>query len=236
MPTTEDTMTSADTGSDTDTAIFDVDGTLVDTNYQHALAWFRAFRQVDITVPIWRIHRAIGMGGDQLVAAVTDKATEERYGDQLRAAWGEEFEPMLGEVQPFEGATELLRAARDRGFRVVLASSGKQEHIEHYLDLIGGRKLADDWTTADDVEATKPAPDLVHVALEKVSGRAGVMIGDSTWDCIAAGKANVPSLAVRTGGFSVEELREAGASRVFDSLVDLRQNLDGTPLSAVGSG
>jgi HAD superfamily hydrolase (TIGR01549 family) len=225
-------MTNTEQDTDTDTAIFDVDGTLVDTNYQHALAWFRAFRRIELTVPIWRIHRAIGMGGDQLVAAVSDDGVEERHGDQLREAWSEEFEPMLAEVQPFDGAADLLREVRRRGFRIVLASSGKQEHVEHYLDLIDGRDLADDWTTSDDVEATKPAPDLVHVALDKVGGRSGVMVGDSTWDCVAAGRADVASLALRTGGFSVEELREAGASGVYESLVQLRQSLDDTALSA----
>ena len=214
-----------------DTAIFDVDGTLVDTNYQHALAWFRAFRQIDRTVPIWRIHRAIGMGGDQLVAAVTDEETEQQYGDQLRQAWSAEFDPMLEEVQPFEGTAELLREVKRRGFRIVLASSGKQEHVEHYLDLIRGRDLADAWTTSDDVETTKPAPDLVQVALEKVGGESGVMVGDSTWDSIAAGNAGVMSVAVRTGGFSVEELRDAGAVDVFDSLVELHHNLGQTALS-----
>jgi len=154
-----------------DTAILDVDGTLVDSNYQHALAWFRAFRRLSLTVPIWRIHRAIGMGGDQLVAAVTDDRTESRLGDELRAAWSEEFEPMLGEVQPFEGAADLIREVRRRGLGVVLASSGQQRHLEHYLDLIDGRELADAWTTSGDVKATKPAPDLVQVALAKVDGR-----------------------------------------------------------------
>jgi HAD superfamily hydrolase (TIGR01549 family) len=215
----------------TDTAIFDVDGTLVDTNYQHALAWYRAFRSIDLTVPIWRIHRAIGMGGDRLVAAVADDDVEARHGDQLRAAWSREFDPMLAEVQPFEGATELLREVRRRGFRLVLASSGKKEHIEHYLDLIDGRDLADDWTISDDVETTKPAPDLVQVALQKVGGTSGVMVGDSTWDSKAAERAGVGSIAVRTGGFSVDELTEAGAAQVFDSLVELRENLDRTALS-----
>ena len=214
-----------------DTAIFDVDGTLVDTNYQHALAWYRAFRRIDRTVPIWRIHRAIGMGGDQLVAAVTDDETEQGHGDLLREAWGEEFAPMVDEVRPFQGATELLDEVKRRGFRVVLASSGKKDHVEHYLDLLDGRKLADDWTTSDDVESTKPAPDLVQVALRKVGGDSGVMIGDSTWDSVAAGKAGVTSMAVRTGGFSVEELRDAGAAQIFDSLVELRQHLDQTVLS-----
>jgi HAD superfamily hydrolase (TIGR01549 family) len=212
-------------------AIFDVDGTLVDTNYQHALAWFRAFRRIDRTVPIWRIHRAIGMGGDQLVAAVTDEQTERQHGDDLRSAWAEEFAPMLDEVQPFEGVRELLADVRRRGFRLVLASSGQAEHVEHYLDLIDGRDLADAWTTSDDVETTKPAPDLVHVAMQRVGSSTGVMIGDSTWDFVAAGKAGVASLAVRTGGFSVEELKHAGAADVFDSLVELRQRLDRTRLA-----
>jgi HAD superfamily hydrolase (TIGR01549 family) len=181
-------------------------------------------------VPIWRIHRAIGMGGDQLVAAVTDDATEQRHGDGLRAAWGEEFAPMLEEVRPFTGVRDLLEEVRRRGFRVVLASSGQADHVDHYLDLIGGRELADDWTTSDDVETTKPAPDLVNVAMDKVGGSSGVLVGDSTWDCLAAGRANVGSVAVRTGGFSAEELREAGAEAVFDSLVELRSSLDRTAL------
>ncbi len=215
-----------------DTAVFDVDGTLVDTNYQHALAWFRAFRRYDITVPVWRLHRATGMGGDHLVAAVTDEQTEQRHGDDLRAAWGEEFEQMIDEVVPFEGARELLQAVRDRGFRLVLASSGQEQHVDRYLDLLDARDLAQAWTSSSDVEATKPEPDLVNVALEKVGGTSGVMVGDSTWDFVAAGRAGVSSLAVRTGGFSVEELREAGAERVFDSLVELRESLDHTKLAA----
>jgi HAD superfamily hydrolase (TIGR01549 family) len=215
-----------------DTAIFDVDGTLVDTNYQHALAWFRAFRRYDITVPVWRLHRATGMGGDHLVTAVTDEQTEHRHGDDLRAAWGEEFEKMIDEVVPFEGARELLQAVRDRGFRLVLASSGQEEHVDRYLGLLDARDLAQAWTSSSDVDATKPEPDLVNVALKKVGGTSGVMVGDSTWDFVAAERAGVSSLAVRTGGFSVEELREAGAARVFESLVELRESLDDTALAA----
>src|SRR5882724_8670731 len=118
-----------------DTAVVDVDGTLVDSNYQHALAWFRAFRHYDITLPVWRLHRAIGMGGDQLVAAVAGDEVEERLGDQLRARWSTEFDPMLDEVQPLIGARELLVELRGYGLTVVLASSGKPEHVDHYLDL-----------------------------------------------------------------------------------------------------
>ena len=214
-----------------DTAIFDVDGTLVDTNHHHALAWSRAFRRYDVTRPLWRIHRAIGMGGDQLVAHVAGQQVEDAHGDELRDAWVEEFDRLLPEVQPFEDARALLEEVKARGFRVVLASSGKSEHVEALLDLIDGKSVADAWTTSDDAEHSKPEPDLVRVALEQVDGASGVMVGDSTWDCLAAGKLDVPTIAVRTGGFSVAELTEAGAVRVFDSLRELRENLDDTLLT-----
>jgi HAD superfamily hydrolase (TIGR01549 family) len=216
---------------DLDTAVFDVDGTLVDTNYQHALAWFRAFRRYRITVPVWRLHRAIGMGGDQLVAAVTDDDVETRHGDDLRDAWAEEFDPMLEEVQAFAGVEALLGEVRERGFRIALASSGKQEHVEHYLSLFNGKELADAWTTSDDVRRTKPAPDLLEAALRAVHGTAGVLVGDSVWDFRAAAALGTPGYAVRSGGFSVEELCAAGAKDVFDSPEDLLRRLDETLLA-----
>ncbi|MCE3553093.1 HAD family hydrolase [Pseudonocardia sp. RS11V-5] len=208
-----------------DTAVLDVDGTLVDTNYHHALAWFRAFRRFDVTLPVWRLHRAIGMGGDQLVPAVAGKEFEAEHGDAVRGAWKEEFDPLLREVQPFDGVRELLTALRDAGLKVVLASSGKPEHVDAYLDLFGGRELADAWTTSEDVEQTKPEPDLIGVAVEKVSGRDALVVGDSVWDFEAAGRAGYAGYAIRTGGFSVEELREAGARDVFESVPELRDHL-----------
>lgn len=215
-----------------DTAVFDIDSTLVDTNYQHALAWYRAFRRHEITVPLWLIHRHIGMGGDQIVGALAGDVVERRNGDDLRSAWTEEYQPMLTEVQPFDGARDLLAEVKARGFRLVLASSGKADQVDHYLKLIDGESLADAWTTSDDVEQTKPAPDLVKVAIGKVDGGSAVMIGDSTWDFVAAGKLDVPGIAVRTGGFSPPELQQAGALRVYDSLTELRDGLDDTPLRA----
>jgi len=214
-----------------DTAIFDVDGTLVDTNYQHALAWYRSFRKFDIVLPIWRIHRAIGMGGDQLVASLTSDDVENEHGEALREAWTGEFERFIDEVKPFDGAKDLLVEVKRRGFQVVLASSGKSDHVEHFLDLVDARELADAWTTSDDVEASKPAPDLVQTALDRVPGSSGIMIGDSPWDAIAAAKADIATVAVRTGGFSAAELHDAGAVRVFDSLRDLIAGLDDTALA-----
>jgi len=213
-----------------DTAIFDVDGTLVDTNYQHAMAWHRAFRRYGITRPLWRIHRGIGMGGDMFVPEVGGKDVEAEHGDELRAAWAEEFDELISEVAPFEGAHELLADVKDRGFKLVLASSGSTKIVEQFLDLIDGKGLADAWTTSDDAEKSKPEPDIVRTALAKVEGASGVMLGDSVYDVIAAGKLDVPTLGLRTGGFSTEELTDAGAIRVFDSLLELREELDDTPL------
>jgi HAD superfamily hydrolase (TIGR01509 family) len=211
-------------------AILDIDGTLVDTNYHHAIAWFRAFRQHGHVVPIWRIHRHIGMGGDKLVAALLSEEVEEREGEAIRAAETALYLTFIEEVEPLRGARALMEDLRDRGRKVVLASSAKADEVDRYLDLLDARGLADSWTTAADVEQTKPAPDLILAALEKLDGAPGIMIGDSTWDCEAAKAAGIASLAVLTGGFSEEELRAAGASAVFHSIDELRMGLDDTPL------
>jgi phosphoglycolate phosphatase-like HAD superfamily hydrolase len=132
-------------------------------------------------------------------------------------------------VQPFPGARGLIEDLTSRGAKVVLASSAKPEDMSRYLDLLDGRELADGWTDAGSVEHTKPAPDLVEAALELIGGGPAVMVGDSTWDCKAALAANVATLAVRTGGFGVDELREAGAEAVFESIDELRERLPETP-------
>jgi HAD superfamily hydrolase (TIGR01549 family) len=212
-------------------AILDVDGTLVDTNYHHAIAWYRAFREHGLTMPVWRIHRHIGMGGDQLVAAVAGKRVEDRQGDSIRAAETALYADLIGEVQPFADARRLLELLDGRGHRLVLASSGKRDEVDHYLDLLDARELVEAWTTSADVTQTKPDPDLVHTAVDKVGGGRAVMVGDSTWDCAAAARADVPSLAVLTGGFSEQELRQAGAQVVFESLTELCERLDETPLA-----
>jgi HAD superfamily hydrolase (TIGR01509 family) len=137
---------------------------------------------------------------------------------------------MIEEVKALDGARELLEELKRRDLRVVLASSAKEDELEHYLDLLDARELADDWTSSADVEATKPDPDLVQTALDKVGGGPGVMLGDSTWDARAAERAGIETVGVLTGGFSEAELREAGAEPVFESLPALREGLDRTPL------
>jgi HAD superfamily hydrolase (TIGR01549 family) len=212
-------------------ALLDVDGTLVDTNYHHAIAWYRAFREHGLTLPVWRIHRHIGMGGDQLVAAVAGKRVEDRQGDSIRAAETALYADLIGEVRPFDDARRLLELLDGRGHRLVLASSGKRDEVDHYLDLLGARDLVEAWTTSADVEQTKPDPDLVQVAMDKVGGGEAVLVGDSTWDCEAAARAEVRTVAVLTGGFSEQELRQAGAAAVYESLTELCERLDQTPLA-----
>jgi HAD superfamily hydrolase (TIGR01509 family) len=215
------------------TAILDIDGTLVDTNYHHALAWFRALRRFELVLPVWRIHRHLGMGGDQMVAALCDEAVEDEHGDAIREAEGEEYGRLIGEVQTMQSSRELVQALKDRGHMVVLASSAKQGEVDHYLDLLAARELVDAWTSSADVEVTKPAPDLVHAALQCVDGRAddAVMVGDTPWDIEAARRAEVPTLAVVTGGFSEQELSQAGAAGVYESVAELYERLDETPLA-----
>ena len=215
------------------TAILDVDGTLVDTNYQHALAWFRAFREHGITLPIWRLHRHVGMGGDQLVAALTDEQTERERGEEIRESETRLYRQMIGEVRPFESSRELIEHLVERGHTVVLASSAKEDELEHYLELLDARELAHDWTDSSDVEATKPAPDLVQAALAKVGAEPedATMIGDTPWDVESARKAGVGTFTVLTGGFSEEELAQAGALATFESVAELCARLDGTPLA-----
>jgi HAD superfamily hydrolase (TIGR01509 family) len=203
-------------------AILDVDGTLVDTNYHHALAWHRALRAHGQKVQMWKVHRHIGMGGDQILDALIGEKAAAEQGEEIRAAEAEAYGELIGEVEPMEGARELLERLRADEATTILASSAKEEEVDHYLDLLDARELVDGWTTSADVERTKPHPDLVHAALEKAgAGDPAVMVGDSVWDVKAAQAAGVPTLAVLTGGFSAAELREAGASQVVESIDEL---------------
>ena len=213
-------------------AVLDVDGTLVDSNYHHAIAWYRALRRNGVVVPVWRIHRRIGMGGDRLVAEVAGDDVERRCGDAVREAEGEIYMGLIDEVLPFDGASELIASLRTRFDSVVLASSAKEAEVNRYLDLLDAREIADGWTTSADVDATKPEPDLVEVALESVGAHDGLMIGDTVWDVIAAERAGIPAIAVLTGGFGAGELREAGAAAVYESARELVDKFDEVTLTS----
>jgi HAD superfamily hydrolase (TIGR01509 family) len=203
-------------------AILDVDGTLVDTNYHHALAWHRALHAHGHQTQMWKVHRHIGMGGDQILDALIGEEAAAEQGDAIREAEAEAYKELIGEVEPMEGARELIEKLRDQGATVILASSAKEEEVDHYLDLLDARDLVDGWTTSADVESTKPEPDLIQAALEKAGNESpSVMVGDSVWDVKAAKAAGVSTMAVLTGGFSEDELREAGASQVVESIAEL---------------
>jgi HAD superfamily hydrolase (TIGR01549 family) len=206
-------------------AIVDVDGTLVDTNYHHALSWWRAFREHDVTIPLSTLHRHTGMGGDKYVAAVAGEQVEEKIGDELRARWEEIFGELIPEIVPLPGARRLLAELKERGLTVVIASSSIQDHLDAFLDLLGAREIVDDWTMKDDVEQSKPEPDLVVAALEKAGTRDAFMIGDTVWDVEAAAKSDQPTVCVLTGGFSRAELEEAGAKAVYGSPDELADDL-----------
>ncbi|HET7474410.1 MAG TPA: HAD family hydrolase [Dermatophilaceae bacterium] len=215
-----------------DTAVFDVDGTLVDTNYHHVLAWAAAFGSVGQVVPCWWIHHHVGMGGDKLVAAVAGEEVERQHGDDVRAAWEHEFDQLIDSVCAFEAARDLVAEVRRRGFRIVLSSSGKRKHVERFLEIARVGDLADVWTTADDAQESKPSPDLLQIALERAGARGGVMVGDSPYDAEAAGKLGMPAIGVLCGGFGEHRLRAAGAETVVPSLAHLLQRLDETRLAA----
>ena len=210
------------------TAILDIDGTLVDTNYHHAIAWYRAFRAHGFVLPLWRIHRHIGMGGDQLVAALAGEGFDREHGDEVRAAEKVLYLQLIEESEPLTGARALIEDFKAAGHTVILASSAKPDELEHYLTLLDARALVDGWTDSGDVAKTKPEPDLVLAALEKADAKPSdaVLVGDSTWDCKAAKAAKVRSIGVLTGGFSEQELLDAGADKVFRSVEELRKHLN----------
>ena len=218
------------------TAIFDIDGTLVDTNYQHALAWYRAFREHGVVMPVWRIHRAIGIGSDRIVEMLAGEEIEQELGETLRAAEGPLYGEMIGEVEPMKDAHELLRDLKRSGHAVILASSAEEKEAERYIDLLDAKEFVDAYTTSADVKESKPEPDIVNAAIAMAGGGPAVMIGDSTWDCKAATRAKLPSIGVLTGGFSEQELTEAGATIVFDSVEHLREHLNTTNLQDTVSG
>ena len=209
---------------DKPTIVLDVDGTLVDTNYQHAIAWHRAFHDHGYRVAIWEIHRHIGMGGDQLIESLLGEEGENESGDDLRDAHSEAYSKLIGEAEAMEGASELIAELDDAGATVILASSAQTDELDHYVKLLGVRERIAGATSAADAERTKPHPELVETALDRYgSGGPALMIGDSTWDVKAAQAADVPTLALLTGGFSAAELREAGAVEVKRSLAALRE-------------
>jgi HAD superfamily hydrolase (TIGR01509 family) len=215
--------------------LFDIDGTLVDSNDMHVLAWEEAFAGVGASFARQTIHDQIGKGSDMLVPTLlpgTDEDAQEKLGDAQGAAFKGKF---LDQVKPFPGAHDLLARVHAEGITVVLASSASADEVDHYLDLLEARELVDATTSADDVENTKPAPDIFAVALRKVAPIApdeAIVLGDTPYDIEAAAKCGIGAIAFRSGGFSDEALLGAGAIALYDDVAALLETYDWSPLSA----
>ncbi|MFE1344351.1 HAD family hydrolase [Streptomyces sp. NPDC058757] len=214
-------------------ALFDVDGTLVDTTYLHTLTWWLALRQHGHTVPMARIHRAVGMGADRLLDAVLGAERRADEDDAISGAHGTLYATWFDTLTPFEGAAELLRATAARGWRIVLASSASDEEVAAVRARLDADDVIDAVTSSADVAATKPAPDLVRAALDKVHAAPedAVFVGDTVWDVEAAGRAGVPCVGLLTGGATRRELEDAGAVLVHDDARALLRRLDAGPLA-----
>ncbi|GAA2078185.1 HAD family hydrolase [Pseudolysinimonas kribbensis] len=202
--------------------LFDVDGTLVDSTYLHVDAWQRACAAVGRPVDAWRVHRAIGMDSGGLVDDLLGDAAGE-LGDAAKDEHARLFAGMRERLRPLPGAVELLGALRERRLTVVLATSAPEDELAMLRDALGLAEGEVPETNADDVDVAKPHPGIVQVALERAGAAAdeAVLVGDATWDMIAAGRAGVPSVGVRCGGVGADELTAAGASEVVDDPAEL---------------
>jgi HAD superfamily hydrolase (TIGR01549 family) len=209
--------------------LFDIDGTLVDSNYLHTVAWFRAFDSLGHRVPMARIHRAIGMGSDKLIPSLVGDAADTKKADELH---GEHYRHLHSELRAFDRAADLLRACRDRGARIVLATSAKERDLDALTKAIDADDAIDEITSSDDVDESKPDPDIFQAAMQKANldERNTIVVGDTKWDVEAARRSGLDAVAVLTGGWSRPELERAGAVAVYDDVADLLQNLDESPL------
>ncbi|MFF3074606.1 HAD family hydrolase [Kitasatospora sp. NPDC057904] len=216
-------------------ALFDVDGTLLDTAYLHALSWWEALRQYDRTVPAARVHRAVGMGADQLLDHLLGEHRDHGDDQAITAAHDALYASHWPVIAPLPGAPELLRACAARGWRIVLASSASERELAVLRRALGADDVIAAATSADDVAATKPAPDLVHAALDRAGADPAdaVFVGDTVWDVVAAARARVPCVAVESGGFAAQELLGCGAAEVHRDTAELLAELDGSLLARV---
>ncbi|MBN3932251.1 HAD family hydrolase [Streptomyces verrucosisporus] len=213
--------------------LFDVDGTLVDTTYLHTVAWWEALRQAGRRVPMSVIHRTIGMGSDQLLARFLGEDREPGEAAAVSAAHHTLYAEYWPRLAPLDKAAELLRACADRGWTVVLASSARGDELEAMRRAVGADDAVTAATSSDDVEASKPAPDLVRSALDhaRVAPDRAVFVGDTVWDVAACERAGVPCVGVLSGGITRRELEEAGAAEVYENPADLLAHLDASLLA-----
>jgi HAD superfamily hydrolase (TIGR01509 family) len=213
--------------------LVDVDGTLVDSNYHHTLAWSRALRDHGEDAHLAAIHRLVGMGSTDLLQSLIGRDDE-----AVKKSWRSHFDALLPEIRAIDGADQLLHALHDHGFVVVLATSSPEDLLQDLLTNVDGTEVVDVVITADDVDQAKPNPDIFEVALDRADltiDRA-LALGDSVWDVEAARRAGVGTVAVETGGFSRFELEHAGALAVYRDAAVLAEQLASSPLGRLAAG
>ncbi|GAA4616280.1 HAD family hydrolase [Actinoallomurus liliacearum] len=217
----------------TEAVIFDVDGTLVDTNYLHAVTWWETFRQHGHEVDMAAVHRAIGMGSDKLLDQLLPEDRDRDGDEDVRAGHKTLYRLFWERLRAFEGAADLLRACAARGRKVVLASSADGDEMKALLAALDADDAISAVTSSADAEQSKPAPDIVQVALERAGVQAdqAIFVGDTVWDVKACARAGLPCVAVLSGGIGADELREAGAVAVYDGTAHLLRELDDSPLA-----
>jgi HAD superfamily hydrolase (TIGR01509 family) len=211
--------------------LFDIDGTLVDSNYLHVDAWDRGFAEAGIPAPAWRIHRAIGMDSSKLLDTLATDAPDDAA-TRAKELHSARYKEQAERLRPFDGARDLLRAIADLGLRVVLATSAPEDELEILLRVLDVDETLAVVTSAGDVDAAKPDPDILEVALEKagVAAEEAILVGDTVWDVLAANAAGLRTIGVLSGGNSAAELREAGALEVYDDVAQLLAGLDESPI------
>ncbi len=213
--------------------LIDVDGTLVDTNYFHSVAWWRAFQEIGEDVAMSRIHPLIGMGSDQLVHRLIGRESEEASDAHSR-----HYEAFKKEIKAFPKAADLLNELARRGAQIVLATSSDEKDLERLREAIGADEAVDHAVSKGDVDHSKPSPDIFEAALKKFDLDPGrtLVVGDTRWDVEAAGKLDLEVVCVLTGGSTREQLEQAGAIAVYEDVAELLSQLDESPVGKLLDG
>jgi len=216
--------------------LFDVDGTLVDSNYLHVYAWQRAFDDEGISVAAWQLHRCIGMDGSKLVGTLSHDAPSEVQA-RLSDAHSRYYRDVSPLLTPLPGARDLLRRVADLGLQVVLASSAPDDELDTLRKVLSCDDVIAETTSSHDVDTAKPDPGIVQVAMDRAGAtpEQAVFVGDAVWDAHAAAAAGLPCIGLLSGGISEAELRAAGASPIFSDPQDLLDHLDSTRIAALAT-
>ena len=219
--------------------IFDVDGTLVDSNLAHVEAWREAFAHYGKALSADEVHAQIGKGGDQLMPVFLSQHELEHFGHELEQLRTELFtRDYLPGVEAFPKVRELFERLKDAGVQIALASSSKETEVEHHQKMLGVGELVDVATSKDDAEHSKPCPDIFETALARLDGVTpdeAIVVGDTPYDVIAAARCGLKTIALLCGGFPAQVLREAGAIAIFDDVAQLLAHFEDSPLASAAT-